>query len=59
MRTNWDKLPLNKKKVEFVKWLMQKHKLTLKDAKLACYKKFYKEDHREMLRAYGREYEEV
>ena len=55
MRTNWNKLPLGKRKTKFVKWLMQKHKLTLKDAKLACYKKFYKEDQREMLRAYSRE----
>jgi hypothetical protein len=43
MQTNWEKLPLGKKKVEFVKWLMKKHKVRLEDAKLACYKKFYKE----------------
>jgi hypothetical protein len=47
MQTNWEKLPLGKKKVEFVKWLMKKHKVRLEDAKLACYKKFYKEEQRE------------
>jgi len=57
MRTSWDKMPLGKKKTEFVKWLMQKHKVSLEDAKLACHKKFYKEEQREMRQAYRREYE--
>jgi hypothetical protein len=52
MQTNWEKLPLGKRKVEFVKWLMKKHKVRLEDAKLACYKKFYKEEQREMRQAY-------
>ena len=55
MQTNWEKLPLGKRKVEFVKWLMKKHKVTLEDAKLACHKKFYKEEQREMRQAYRRE----
>jgi len=50
-------MPLGKKKTEFVKWLMQKHKVSLEDAKLACHKKFYKEEQREMRQAYRREYE--
>ena len=57
MRTSWDKMPLGKKKAEFVKWLMQKHKVSLEDAKLVCHKKFYKEEQREMRQAYRREYE--
>ena len=38
MRTSWDKMPLGKKKTEFVKWLMQKHKVSFEDAKLLSQK---------------------
>ena len=33
-------IPLGKRKQAYVKWLMRKHKLKLKDAKLACARKF-------------------
>lgn len=36
-----DSTPVGRAKVKFVKWLMAKKKLSLNEAKLICYKKFY------------------
>ena len=38
-------IPLGKRKVAYVKWLMQKKGYSLSNAKLACYKKYYHEEH--------------
>ena len=45
---NWDDetVPVGKRKVAFVKWLMSApRKVPLKQAQLMSYKKFYKEEH--------------
>lgn len=39
-------IPIGKRKVEFVRWLMQTKHCSRNDAKLACYRKFYREEHR-------------
>lgn len=36
-----DSTPTGRAKVKFVKWLMAKQKISLREAKLICYKKFY------------------
>ena len=33
--------PLGRAKVKFVKWLMSEQKISLRQAQLICYKKFY------------------
>lgn len=38
-------IPIGKRKVAYVKWLMQKKGYSRSGAKLACYKKFYHEEH--------------
>lgn len=40
------RIPLGKRKILFVKWLMSKKGKCLREAKLLCYRKFYKEEHR-------------
>jgi hypothetical protein len=42
MQTNWEKLPLGKRKVEFVKWLMKKHKVGLRMQNWLVTKNFIK-----------------
>ena len=37
--------PLGKRKVEYVKWLMQKRGCSLENAKKACHRMFYREEH--------------
>lgn len=40
------KIALGKRKILFVKWLMSKKGKCLKEARLLCYRKFYKEERR-------------
>lgn len=36
-----DSTPIGRAKVKFVKWLMSEKKISLREAKLICYRKFY------------------
>jgi hypothetical protein len=37
-------IPIGKRKVAFVKWLMSKQDKSLREARLLCHYKFYKEE---------------
>jgi len=39
-------VPIGIRKMRFVKWLMSKKGVSLDKAKLICYRKFYREEHR-------------
>jgi len=43
----YDKLTLGQKKVNFVKWLTKEKKVSLKEAKIICGRKFYHETKKE------------
>jgi len=37
-------VPIGTRKMQFVKWLMSKYGKSLSQARLLCYRKFYKEE---------------